>query len=322
MSVRKKRLTSTQILYNFVRKELSCLDDGKWYSDSIIDYCLTKACEAAVSNEYSLVYQWNLDGVAGDDFTVMSSFLIARVLSCKKSASLPSGKGWILGGNCSMCEFLVVPINFAAHHWSLGIVWLAPTPGSSKWTRCILYLDSLSSSATDQQVEEKCGAIRTYLNILSQDVNTADSLPVIRVNVPQQDNGYDCGLFILHYAILFITCQDKRALAKDLIDGKKETWFGMTQDKVSSFVYDLRKSVRNAVHIAIANLEPPVTADESKTTVGWITSDGIVDLLSEEESDEKEGSISELQVKKTKQLKDKLRQDTKSGKVTRNKSAQ
>jgi hypothetical protein len=180
-------------------------------------------------------------------------------------------------------------------------------------------LDSFSSSSTDQEVEEKCGAIRTYLNLLSQDVNTADNLPVIRVKVPQQDNGYDCGLFILHYAILFITCQDKRALAKDLIDGKKETWFGMTQDKVSSFVYDLRKSVRNAVQTAIANLEPPVTADESKTTVGRRTSDGIVDLLSEESGEE--GSISQLQVKTTKQLKDKLRRDTKSGEVTRNKSA-
>jgi len=303
-----------------VRKELSCLGDKQWYRDGIIDYCLTKAWEAAVLKKHSLVSQWNLGRVTGDDFTVMSSFLIAKVLSCKKSASLPSGAGWRLGGNCSLCEFLVVPINFVAHHWSLGIVWLAPTPGSSKWTRCILYLDSLSSLTALEEVEEKCGAIRTYLNILSQDVSTADNLPVIRVKVPQQDNGYDCGLFILHYAILFITCQDKRALAKDLIDGKKETWFGMTQDKVSSFVYDLRKSVRNAVQMAIANLEPPVTADESKTTVGRITSDGIVDLLSEDESYEKEGSISQLQVRTTIQVKDKLRRDTKSGKVTRNKS--
>lgn len=319
MSCIKKRLTSTQILYSFVRKELSCLDDKEWYRDSIIDFCLTKACEAAVFNteKHSLVSQWNLGRVTGDDFTVMSSFLIARVLSCKK---IPSGAGkWQLGGNCSLCEFLVVPINFVELHWSLGIVWLTPTSGSSKWTRCILYLDSKYRMSTDQEVEEKCGAIRTYLNLLSQDVNTADNLPVIRVKVPQQDNGYDCGLFILHYAILFITCQDKRALAKDLIDGKKETWFGMTQDKVSSFVYDLRKSVRNAVQTAIANLEPPVTADESKTTVGRRTSDGIVDLLSEESGEE--GSISQLQVKTTKQLKDKLRRDTKSGEVTRNKSA-
>ena len=217
----KKKKNSADIL-QLVRQNVRHLNDKQWYEDSIIQYCLTKACEVASSEGHSLISQWNL-GKAGNDFSVLSSFLIPRVISSKNGRTLPSGTGWILGGNYSLCEFLVVPINLENRHWSLGIVWLPPSPGSIHWERCILYLDSLSSSATDQQVEEKCGAIRTYLNILSQDVNTADNLPVIRVNVPQQDNCYDCGLFILHYAILFITCQDKRALAIDLIDGNKKT---------------------------------------------------------------------------------------------------
>ena len=292
-----------------MRKKLSCLDDGQWYNDDIIDYCLTKECEVALFEGHScLVSQWNLGKVDEDDFSVFSCFLIPRAMWAMKGLMpLPSGTGWILGGNYSLCEFLVFPINFENTHWSLGIVWLAPTPGRKQWKRCILYLDSLSlsdslSSSSSElrdkvdKVEEKCGAIRTYLNSLSSDVNsdvnTTDNLPVIHVNVPQQDNCYDCGLFVLHYAILFITCQNKRELATDLIDGKKENWFGgVTREEVSKFVHSLRRGIRDAVVSQIANLKP-LTADESKTTVEQITSDGIVEFLSSsEESESDEDSL-------------------------------
>ena len=97
-------------------KELGRLDDEKWYNDSIIEYCLTKACEVALFEEghYSLVPEWNLGRVARDDFSVLSSFLIPKVMSSKGLMSLPSvsGMGWILGGNYSLCEFLFFPINF------------------------------------------------------------------------------------------------------------------------------------------------------------------------------------------------------------------
>ena len=121
---------------------------------------------------------------------------------------------------------------------------------------------------------------------------TTHNLPVIHVKVPQQDNGYDCGLFVLHYAILFITCQNKRGLAIDLIHGNKENWFGGgTSEGVSEYLYNLRKSVRDAILCQIADLKP-LRTDESKTTVEWTISDGIMELVEEEESDEKEGSIS------------------------------
>ena len=306
-----KKKNSTRVLY-FVREAVWRLNDEQWYDDSIIEFCLKKGCEVALLEGHScLVSQWDLGKVTEDNFSVLSTFLIPKVLDFKNTNSLmplPAGTDWILGGNYSLCEFLVVPINFERNHWSLGIVWLAPMQGSSQWKRCILYLDSLSSSSAKcpkeveafcKKVEVKCGAIRTYLNSRCQmsDANTTDNLPVIHVKVPQQSNFYDCGLMVLHYAILFITCPNKRALARDLIDGKKENWFGCgTRDEVSEYVCNLRKSVRTAILLEMVNLKP-LTTDESKTTVGRTTSDGIVELLSEEEeSDEKEGSISRRQL--------------------------
>ena len=95
---------------------------------------------------------------------------------------------------------------------------------------------------------------------------------------------------VLHYAILFITCENKRALAIDLIAGKKENWFGVPHDQVSRYVLQLRNSVREAVLKLLKADESKTTVRRtSKTTVGRTTSDGIVDLLSEEdESDEVE----------------------------------
>jgi len=280
----KKKKNSADIL-PLVRKDVRRLDDKQWYGDSIMQFCLMKACEVALSEGHSLISQWNL-GKAGNDFSVLSSFLIPRVTSSKNGIELPSGTGWIIGGNNRLCEFLLFPINLDNLHWSLGIVWLAPLEGSVRWKRCILYLDSLSSSSSEfrEKVEEKCVAIRTHLNSfnsLSSVANTSHNLPVIHVKVPQQSNSYDCGLMVLHYAILFITCNNKRALAIDLIAGEKENWFGVPHDQVSWFVLQLRNSVREAVL--------KLLTDEPKTTVGRTTSDGIVGLLSEEdESDEVE----------------------------------
>jgi len=308
--VRREKKNSADIL-PLVRKDVRQLDDKQWYDDSLMQFCLMKACEVALSEGHSLISQWNL-GKAGNDFSVLSSFLIPRVISSKNGIELPSGTGWIIGGNNRLCEFLLFPINFEKSHWSLGIVWLAPlaAPRSVHWKRCILYLDSLSSSSSEfrEKVEAKCVAIRTYLNNLSSVVNTSHNLPVIHVKVPQQTNGYDCGLMVLHYAILFITCVNKRALAIDLIAGKKENWFGVRHDKVSWYVLQLRNSVRGAV-LELLKLLPTdesktTVGRTSKTTVGRTTLDGIVDLVSEEdESDEKEGSLSR------RQLEGKLRRD-------------
>ena len=109
----KKKKNSADIL-QLVRQNVRHLDDKQLYEDSIIQYCLTKACEVALSEGHSLISQWNL-GKAGNDFSVLSSFLIPRVISSKNGTTLPSGTGWILGGNYSLCEFLLFPINFEVH---------------------------------------------------------------------------------------------------------------------------------------------------------------------------------------------------------------
>ena len=68
-----------------------------------------------------------------------------------------------------------------------------------------------------------------------------NNLPLIYVEVPQQNNGYDCGMFLLHYAILFMMCDSKHALASELKEGNKKDWFDC---EVPS---NLRQSLKMAV---------------------------------------------------------------------------
>jgi hypothetical protein len=222
-----------------VKKELCCLSPESWLGDSIIEYCLMMVCDRnfedslgalTVLKEWDVRDRINSMGLTKDmlDFGVLRSFLIAAIeqnSTCYEKGVMPphhssadEGQWHIFcGGPDKLCEFLLFPINFGNSHWSLGIV--------CQTQNVILHLDSSSDMIDVESVEAKCRAIRIYLNSISSKQFTEQSLPLIRVDVPQQTNGYDCGMFLLHYAMLFITSDSKQKLAHDLCSGKKRKWF-------------------------------------------------------------------------------------------------
>ena len=206
----------------------------------------------------SLLPEWNMQDMS-HDFSVFNTYAITRAELgwMKGPRRKPEGLigAWVTGGCKSLGEFLLFPINYVNHHWSLAIAWLA-NEGQRNWKPSILYLDSSSASVTTEDVEAKCKAIRSFLNSLSSDTvsseeYTAQNLPLAVAKVPQQKNGYDCGLFVLHMIILFIMCPEKRLLALELIEGKKDKWF----DKI------VPCSLRQTLHQAITrqiDLEVPI----------------------------------------------------------------
>lgn len=219
-----------------VKQNLCCLSPEAWLDDNIIEYCLMTGCDRIFKDSLGappVLKEWdrrdhiNSTGSSKDilDFGVLSSFLITVIeenATCYEKGVMPphlsadKSQWHIFCGPDKLCQFLLFPINFKNRHWSLGIVW--------QERNVILYLDS-SDVIDDKCVEAKCGAIRIYLNSLSSKKFTKESLPLLRVKVPQQKNGYDCGMFLLHHAMLFITSGSKHNLACDLLLGKKEKWF-------------------------------------------------------------------------------------------------
>ena len=248
---KRDELYSTYMLA-FVKKSIETLSPEIYLDDSIIEYCLAKGCEDEVARQssFSLLKEWNFCALENrsnlSDFCVMKSFTVTKAE--EKGEMKPIGKrksrkeslDWRIGGCSGLCDFLLFPINFKNSHWSLGIVWQA-NEDEHQNKPGILYLDSWRDGLVDRDVEKKGEAIRKYLSSLSTKKFTKINLPLIHVEVPQQKNGYDCGMFLLHYAILFMMCDSKHALASELKEGNKKDWFDC---EVPS---NLRQSLKMAV---------------------------------------------------------------------------
>ncbi|GJS19899.1 probable ubiquitin-like-specific protease 2B isoform X1 [Tanacetum coccineum] len=122
---------------------------------------------------------------------------------------------WTKKLNIFQMDYIFIPVNFRLH-WSLIVIC---HPGevvnfaddeleSSLKVPCILHLDSIKGS---HRGLENC--IRCYLweewkernNDTAEDRFTKfKNLRFLRVEAPQQQNSYDCALFMLHYMELFV----------------------------------------------------------------------------------------------------------------------
>ena len=243
---RKRDDLNSTFMLAFVKNGIETLSPERRLDDSIIEYCLAKGCEDAVARQSSLLKEWNFCPLENpSNFSVMKSFTVTRAetgemkLVCKRK----SGKeclNWLIGGYRGLCDFLLFPINFEKRHWSLAIVWQANEEEQQN-KPCILYLDSWEKGKVELEIEKKGDAIRKYLSSLSTKKFTQINLPLIHVEVPQQDNDYDCGMFLLHYAILFMMCDSKHALASELKKGNKKDWFDC------EVPCNLRRSLKMAV---------------------------------------------------------------------------
>ncbi|KAG0580836.1 hypothetical protein KC19_4G203600 [Ceratodon purpureus] len=111
-------------------------------------------------------------------------------------------------------DFIFIPI-LRSSHWSLIIIChlsgLTSSPDKSKVSPCILHLDPI-----ERKHESFREQVRSFLyqacSERYQDSNKKDEMlyevafrmKYERSKVPQQDNGYDCGLYVLHYVETFL----------------------------------------------------------------------------------------------------------------------
>ena len=277
---------------------LSCLDPKQWLDDYLIDFCLKYLCEATLNKKDSLVSKWELSPLLEPfEFSVIISFAITFTELGKPKENIVIG-GW---QNLSekLPEFLVFPINYDSYHWSAAIVWLV-NEGPRKCSPCILYLDSCKGN--EDAAEKKGEAIRIFLNYFSgAETYTRENLPLFPVKVPKQENGYDCGLFMLHMIYLFLMSSNKRSLALQLKEGKKENWF---EPAVPS---QLRPVLRKEMVRRFAELPPAAKPSEKKrlrneramsTAIMESRTTGITNVVSSEEDEEDQEKAGEGKTKR------------------------
>ncbi|KAF5786732.1 putative Ulp1 peptidase [Helianthus annuus] len=153
-------------------------------------------------------------------------------------------------------DYIFIPVNFRLH-WSLIIIC---HPGevahftddemeSSLKVPCILHMDSIKGH---HRGLEPC--IKYYLWEEWKERNTDASehistkiqdLRFIRLEVPQQENSYDCGLFMLHYMELFVKqASNNFNPLKDFIS---PDWFypmeaSLKRARIKRLIFELTKS--------------------------------------------------------------------------------
>ncbi|XP_068312831.1 probable ubiquitin-like-specific protease 2B isoform X4 [Pyrus communis] len=112
-------------------------------------------------------------------------------------------------------DYIFIPINFNLH-WSLIVIChLGEVPkhndgesGNSLKVPCIIHMDSIKGSHTGLK-----NLIQSYLweewkerkKETSEEISSKfHNLRFVSLELPQQENSFDCGLFLLHYLELFL----------------------------------------------------------------------------------------------------------------------
>ncbi|KAK9070300.1 hypothetical protein SSX86_010700 [Deinandra increscens subsp. villosa] len=124
-------------------------------------------------------------------------------------------KKWTRKVNLFEKDYVFIPVNYN-YHWSLIVfchlgevaTYEDEDVNESMKVPCILHMDSIRGSHTGLQ-----GLVQSYLKeewkarqqVDSEDIASRfDDLRFISLELPQQQNLFDCGLFLLHYVELFL----------------------------------------------------------------------------------------------------------------------
>ncbi|KAE8784490.1 Sentrin-specific protease 2 [Hordeum vulgare] len=217
--------------------DIKCLDPGVYLSSPIINYYIQYIKRDKFHRE-----------AARNNFYMFNTYFYSKLQEAL------SGKGefvklrrWWKGVNIFRRGYIVLPIHGAAH-WSLVIICIPAKESNSG--PVVLHLDSLGMHPTDE-------IYRTVRRFLEEewkhlrknppsDISLSDTIweDLPRnihkeiVEVPGQNNAYDCGIFMLYYIQRFIT-EAPEIFTRDRLDMFSRSWF--RSEEASKLRNEIRK---------------------------------------------------------------------------------
>lgn len=166
-------------------RDLATLADGQWLNDNVIDFYLS-----LVTDQCQLVYCWT-----------------THFFSTLKQKGYQGVARWAKRRKINVFEKdrIIVPINIMSTHWALAVV--------DNKRQEIKYFDSLASKGN-------VAAVQLLLLYMSKEAERLQ-LPQVAYDLipgaktPQQQNGYDCGVF---------TCTVAKFISRDqpLVFGQQD----------------------------------------------------------------------------------------------------
>ncbi|KAL6592721.1 hypothetical protein ACP70R_049396 [Stipagrostis hirtigluma subsp. patula] len=182
---------------------------------------------------------------------------------------------WWKGVDIFQKAYLLLPVH-AETHWSLVIICM---PAKEDQTGpIILHLDSLKFHSSRLIFSVICRFLKEEWNYLNQNFSSAEiplresvwkNLPrkveKKTIEVPQQENDYDCGLFVLYYMQRFIQEAPERLQKKDIsMFGKG--WF--RPEEPSKLRREISRLLRSCKGVESKNdATRPATLEHSPETV-------------------------------------------------------
>mmetsp|Transcript_19417 Transcript_19417/g.45152 ORF Transcript_19417/g.45152 Transcript_19417/m.45152 type:complete len:409 (-) Transcript_19417:114-1340(-) len=167
------------------RKQLSCLNPATWLNDEVVNfYCklLQERCDKAA-------------GAAPACWFTNTFFWPKLSGEGNRTYSYKDVKRWTIRAKVDIFEkdYVIFPININAMHWTCGAINLRD--------KCFYYLDSMNQAPPSTFVP----FLRRYLNDEHQakrgkPLEGVDEWGWVPMDVPQQENGYDCGVFTCCFA--------------------------------------------------------------------------------------------------------------------------
>ncbi|KAM0846460.1 hypothetical protein ACQ4PT_055657 [Festuca glaucescens] len=203
--------------------DIKCLNPGVYVSSPVINYYIQYIKRAEMHIEYGTdkFYMFN---------TYFYSKLQEALLDKDKFLKL---RRWWKGVNIFQRGYIILPIH-GMSHWSLIIVCMPAKESNSG--PIILHLDSLGMHPSAQifdtvgkYLEEEWRHLREnpHSDILISETIWQDLPSNIQkeiVEVPGQNNAYDCGVFMLYYIQQFIKQAPER-FTRDSLDMFSRRWF-------------------------------------------------------------------------------------------------
>jgi len=220
-----------------LQMDLQTVDDGNELNDSIVDFFILYTADTCTMGHEML-----------QKSHIMSSFFFTSLSQKQKkngSLILPSAKeryarasSFTTNVDLFEKDYIFIPV-CRSRHWFLAVIYDLPCMTSSKDCHKqapILMVDSIvwnsGFSDSPSSREQEADLIRSFLSCEWQERNGTgtsrackfdeESMPVMYPKVPQQENGYDCGVFVLLFFREFLK---QKFPVEELMSGEILDWY-------------------------------------------------------------------------------------------------
>ncbi|XP_010553638.1 PREDICTED: ubiquitin-like-specific protease 1D [Tarenaya hassleriana] len=217
------------------RKDIECLSPQGYLTSTVMNFYI-KYLQHETSSEKTFA-----------DCHFFNTYFYKKLIQAvsykgnDKDAFFVKFRRWWKGTNLFHKAYIFIPIHEAVH-WSLVIICI-PDKEDYESGLIILHLDSLGIHSRKSIFDNVKRFLREEWNYLNQQGDASPSDKPIRITeakieVPQQKNDYDCGLFVLLFMKRFVEVAPERMKKKDL-DMFDKDWF--RPEEASGMRIEIRK---------------------------------------------------------------------------------